>query len=105
LVWWGVGVLGCWCGGVLVWWGVGARGRYDALRLGLPSDVEVLQHHKSVIPLPLRVYPRLLVVFITHYSEMKSLLSQLKFPADGLLDSVIFSTLIDMSYEVSCYII
>jgi len=91
-VWWGVGVLGC-----------VVRGRYDALRLGLACDVEVLQHNKSVIPLPLRVYPRLLVSFIMHYSKMKSLHSRLKFPADGLLDSVIFPTLIDVSFEESCY--
>jgi len=78
-VWWGVGVLEC-----------VVRGTYDAFRLGLASDVEVLQHIKSVISLPLRVYQRLLVVFIMHYSKMRSLQSRLKFPADGLLDSVIF---------------
>ena len=40
-----------------------------------------------------------------HYSKMRSLQTRLKFPADGLLDSVIFWTLIDMSFEVSFYII
>jgi hypothetical protein len=86
-----------WCGGVLE---CVVRGRYVALRLGVTPDVEVLQHNKSIMPLPLRVYPRLLVLF--SYSKLKSLQSRLKFPADGLLDSVILSPLIDLNFEVSC---
>jgi hypothetical protein len=39
------------------------------------------------------------------YTKIKILHSRLKFPAVGLPDSIIFSTVIDVSFEELCYII